>query len=424
MKSVLIALALLLGGLPASAQLTAGAARVEITPDAKAMRVPLGGYAARKDAPATGVDSPIFARALVIASGTHKVGIVSVDLCFLPASIKAEVLKRTQSGGCDLTAENLLLSATHTHTAPDPLAMHSENRFEFKGWTRLNPTLLAFTADKIAQAILSADKQRTPAKFGSRAQKTENLNRNRRGDPTVDRDMTVLRVTTPNGAPIAEICNFAAHPTLYDDVMMEISPDWCGVMTAEVERTFGGVCLFLNGAEGDCTTQGAEGETPKARIQSYGSKVAEVAVRLLKETTTSQQGTVRSWLQEVELPERKPSGLFIAAAAQLGATFTQAKELVHTLMPSKTHLAFIQVGDLLLIGFPCEPTGDIGLTAKAHAKQAGFRLPAVVALSNEWLSYCVTPSQYRAGKYEASMCFYGETFGTTLLKGVEAGVKR
>ena len=126
----------------------------------------------------------------------------------------------------------------------------------------------------------------------------------------------------------------------------------------------------------------------------------------------------------MELPERKPSGLFIASAAQLGATFTQAKELVHTLMPSKTHLAFIQVGDLLLIGFPCEPTGDIGLTAKAHAKQAGFRLPAVVALSNEWLSYCVTPSQYRAGKYEASMCFYGETFGTTLLKGVEAGVKR
>ncbi len=376
---ILCLIALLLCSVfPANAQTTAGAARVEITPDVKAMRVPLGGYAARHDTPSTGVDAPIFARALVIGQGNRKVGIVSIDLCFLPASIKEEVLKRTMAAGCDLTAETLLLSATHTHTAPDPLALHAQNRFEFKGWTRFNPQLLAFTADRIAEAIITANKSCAPAKFGSRSRVTEMLNRNRRGDPTVDREMTVLRVTAANDAPIAEICNFAAHPTLYDDVMMEISPDWCGVMTAQVERDLGGVCLFLNGAEGDSTTQGAEGDTPKARIASYGSKVAQVATSLLKETATSEKGALRAWLQEVELPERKPSGLFIAAAAQLGATFTQAKELVHTLMPSKTRLAFVQIGELLLIGFPCEPTGEIGLSAKALAKQAGFRLPAVL----------------------------------------------
>ena len=144
----------------------------------------------------------------------------------------------------------------------------------------------------------------------------------------------------------------------------------------------------------------------------------------MKATPVSEKGTLRAWLEEVDLPERKPSGLFIAAAAQLGATFTQAKELVRVLMPSKAHLAFLQIGDLLLMGFPCEPTGEIGLAAKAYAKRAGFRLPIVVALSNEWLSYCVSPAQYRAGKYEASMCFYGENFGTVVLKGVESGLKR
>ena len=423
MKPILLLL-LLCATLPAYSQVTAGAARIEITPDVKAMRVPLGGYAARRDASSTGVDAPIFARSLVITQGMRKVGVVSVDLCFLPASIKEEVLKRTRLAGCNLSAETLLLSATHTHTAPDPLAMHAQNHFEIKGWVHLNPQLLAFTADKIAEAVVMADKKRTPAKFGSRSRMVDSLSHNRRGDPLIDREMAVLRVSASNDTPIAEICNFAAHPTLYDDTMLEISPDWCGVMTSQVEQEMGGVCLFLNGAEGDSTTQGAEGDTPKARIQSYGGKVAQVAISLLKATPVSEKGTLRAWLEEVDLPERKPSGLFIAAAAQLGATFTQAKELVRVLMPSKAHLAFLQIGDLLLMGFPCEPTGEIGLAAKAYAKRAGFRLPIVVALSNEWLSYCVSPAQYRAGKYEASMCFYGENFGTVLLKGVESGLKR
>lgn len=424
MKSFLFALLLLVSGLATRAQTTAGAFRMDITPDVKAMRVPLGGYAARRDAPSTGVESPIFARALVMAQGARKVGVVSVDLCFLPSSIKTEVLKRTLSAGCSLTSETLLLCATHTHTAPDPLAMHAQNRFDFKGWTRFNPQLLSFIAEKIAGAIVNADKSAVPAKFGSHSRSFENLNRNRRGDPVRDKEMTVLRVTDMSGAPIAEICNFAAHPTLYDDSMMEISPDWCGVATAQVEKELGGVCLFLNGAEGDASPQGAKGATPKERIASYGGRVAALALLLLGETPTSNKGALKAWLEEVSLPERKASGLFIAAAAQLGATFTQAKELVQALMPAKTRLAFVQIGDLLLMGVPCEPTGEIGLSAKALAKRAGFRSPAVVALANEWLSYCVTSAQFRAGKYEASMCFYGENFGATLLKGVEAGLKR
>src|SRR5437588_12526092 len=79
---------------PSGAELRAGAARVDITPDVKASRIPLGGYAARKGAPSTGVHDPVYAHALVLASGKTKAAIVSTDLCFLPASVKAEVLKR------------------------------------------------------------------------------------------------------------------------------------------------------------------------------------------------------------------------------------------------------------------------------------------------------------------------------------------
>src|SRR5438552_1599364 len=92
--TILLALTLGLVCRPASAELRAGAARVDITPDVKAAKIPLGGYAARKGSPSTGVHDPVYAHALVLSSGDTKVAIVSLDLCFVPASVRAAVVKR------------------------------------------------------------------------------------------------------------------------------------------------------------------------------------------------------------------------------------------------------------------------------------------------------------------------------------------
>ena len=128
------------------------------------------------------------------------------------------------------------------------------------------------------------------------------------------------------------------------------------------------------------------------------------------------------WTQTVTLPPRKPNALFFLAAAQLGASMTQARELVNSLMPTTTQITFVRVGGLLLMGFPCEPSANIGLAAKQLARNAGVKTPAVVALTNDWLAYALTPEQYKAGKYEAVMSFYGEPFGPTLLDGVKTGL--
>lgn len=424
MRTVLITLvALLLHPSLSRADLRAGAAKVEITPDVKVNAIPLGGYAARRDAPATGVNAPIFARAIVLAQGEKRVAVVSLDLCFLPRAIKAEVIKRLRAAQSHLSPESLFLSATHSHTAPDPLAMHTGNHFEeIKHFTRFDAKLLAFTADKIAEAIQKAEANLIPAKAGSLAELVPNLNRNRRGDPTVDREMTVVGFVDMQGKAIANIVNFAAHPTLYDEKMMEISPDWPGVMTATVEKERGGICLFLNGAEGDATTLNATGSTPKERIESYGKKVAESGLALLSKVTPQAEPFLEAWTSELQLPPRKPNGWFLLAAAQLGATIEQARGLVQGIMPPTSTLTFVRLGDLLLMGVPCEPTGDIGIGAKERAKRAGFPRPAIVALTNDWLSYCVTQKQYKAGNYEAAMCFFGEGFGEALLTGIEQGL--
>lgn len=423
---------MMFAALSAKAELRGGAAKVDMTPDVKASAVPLGGYAARKGARATGVHDPVYARALTLSDGKTTAVVVSLDLCFVPASIKTEVVKCLKaSGNTNVDAAHLFLAATHTHTAPDPLAMHTGNTFtHLNGWTPFDQKLLDFTADKIAQAVMQAGKDMVPVRISASVQNAAGANRNRRNDPTVDPAFTTLKVTQiADGKTLVAVVNFAAHPTLYDDKMLDISADWPGVMTSDVESAgekgeAGGakVCLFLNGAEGDASPNGVDDVQPDAKVSTYGHRMGKRAMEQLAVVSIQTDAPFGMWTQSVTLPPRKPNALFFLAAAQMGATMTQAKDLVNTLMPTSTEIDFIRLGDLLLMGFPCEPTGDIGMAAKTLARQSGYKVPAVVALVNDWLAYCLTPAQYKAGKYEAVMSFYGDQFGPTLLAGVKNGL--
>jgi neutral ceramidase len=418
---------LLLGAITrsANAELLAGAARVDITPDVKAAKIPLGGYAARRGAPSTGVHDAVYAHALVLSSGQNRAAVVSLDLCFIPASIKTEVMKRLEAQTTGWAAGSVFLAATHTHSAPDPLAMHAGNNFDLKGWTPFDAKLLSFTADRIAAAIVRADKAQRSASVAIGVVAAPTLNRNRRGEKLTDPDLTVLKVMGTDGKAIAAIVNYAAHPTLYDDKMLEVSADWPGVMAAEVEKALGdgSVCLFLNGAEGDASPNGVDDKKGDERIAAYGRRVAAVVTDLLPNIQPESATALSVWPVEVQLPARKPNGMFLAAAGQLGASFAQARALVDTLMPKTTTLTMVRIGRLLLIGTPCEPTAELGLQMKSMARKAGYANPAVVALTNDWLAYALMPEQYQKGNYEAMMSFYGDQLGPTLLRAVETGLK-
>ena len=48
--------------------------------------------------------------------------------------------------------------------------------------------------------------------------------------------------------------------------------------------------------------------------------------------------------------------------------------------------------------------------------------PVVGGLANEWVSYILSEEAYRTGRYEASVSFYGEKLGPTIVQGALAGV--
>jgi len=407
----------------AAAELMAGAARASITPDPATIPYQLGGYVApqRTGHNATGIHDTCYARALVLSDGPAKCAIVSLDLCFMPASVKTAVMSRIAA--TSIPASGLFMSATHTHSAPDPLALHAGNTGPAGALPTFDPKLMDFIADRIAQAITEANGKLRPARAGSGQATGLGLNRNRRGEKLTDDTMTALKVVDSEGKPLAAIFNYAAHPVYYGPEMMHVSGDWAGTFERQMEAVQpGGVVLFLNGAEGDASPNGADEGTNAEKIDTYSAKICQAARRLYDSTETTGSGGLAAWTQETELGPPKPHPFFLLAAGALHATANQARDLVNHLMPEKCEVSFVRVGSLLLIGVPCEPTASIGLAAKAMAPASLAKTVGIVALTNGWLGYVLTPEQYKAGKYEATMSFYGDQGGEKILAGVKAGL--
>src|SRR3954453_22456383 len=115
MRLQLIAAVLLAAALPASAaELSAGVAKVDITPD---YPVRLSGFGFRR-AESEGVTQRIWAKARALSDeGGEPAVLLTVDNLGVPASLVEEVARRLEKKA-GLKRERLAVTATHTHTAP------------------------------------------------------------------------------------------------------------------------------------------------------------------------------------------------------------------------------------------------------------------------------------------------------------------
>jgi neutral ceramidase len=408
---------------PAQSQLRAGAATVSITPDPTKLPYTLGGYGdlRRFKNHATGIHDACYARALVLEYKGVKCALVSVDLCFLPANVKDAVAARL--GATGIPGSALFLSATHSHSAPDPLLLHSGNIGPAGELPGFDQKLLDYIAGAIAQSIVEANGKLAAASIGSGQKSGIGLNRNRRGEKITDDEMTALKVQGADGKPLALVVNYAAHPVYYGAEMLQVSGDWVGTYERMLETVYpGSVALFINGAEGDASPNGSDVGTNAEKIEIYATKLLQSTRSLTDEIAPPSISAVSIWTQTIDLPRRLPHPLFLLAASQLKATPDQAKAFVDRLMPDKCDLTFLRVGDALLMGVPGEPTAPVGLAAKQLAREHGVKHPAIVALTNGWLGYLVTAEQYKAGRYEPTMSFYGPGIGQLILDGIKAGL--
>lgn len=402
--------------------LTAGVAVSNITPDTKALPVPLGGYGERQNKPATGVHDNLMCKALLLKQGDKKFALVTVDQLGIPRSLRDEVLKRVDGAG--IGSDNLMLLASHSHGATEMNAMNRKNTFDNKAIGIFDERLLTFTADRIAEAIVNADKQYQPVRVGTASTKLEGMNRNRRDCPVIDNELTVTRFDTIEGKPLAVFVNWTAHPTFSNANTMVVTADWPGYLQRELEALLpGSICLYANGAEGDISTAGAQGPSEFARMEDYGRKIAVKALGLLSGMNTVENPAFDYSMTTLSLPERTvPDALKDAAGPEYGLTPENLPALLDALSPPASYLGVLRIGDLLAVSIPGEMTSALGMQIKDALAKEGAKHPIIAGLGNEWISYMLEPAEYHKGGYEPGVSFYGEQLGPTVVsQAIKAG---
>ena len=448
---LLLMTVLAMPALPA-APIKAGAAVTDITPTSFPVNMP-GGFTGNE---AKGAHDPLNARALVLDDGKTKLAWVVIDHLSVPRKVTAEA-KEIASKATGIPVENMLVSATHTHSG---VSAADEFVVEVPGGPKLSDRQVKANVyrqvmlDGIAQAIIKAHAQLKPAAVAAAASPlpTEVFNRrwylksgqmqpnpfgemdkvkmNPNNSPDVldrpagptDPDVSILSVQDARRKPLALFANYSLH-YVGGIPPGQVSADYYGefarLMPSRVGGGEGFVAAMSNGTSGDINNipfgSSRPPRAPYEQVRIVAGETADAAWKAYREIGKHQTDVILGMRQRlVTLKYRRPTPeqvmnakaiLAIKDKAAIERLPRLAKNYAGSTVaaadrPEQTVDVIIQairVGDLAICAIPFETFAETGLELK---KKSPFGRTIVVGLGNGRLGYLPTPAQHELGGYE------------------------
>lgn len=342
---------------------------------------PLGGYTERRDRLASGVGSPLWVRAVTFESAGRRISMVSAELLTIPSSLTEAVRERLGSNW------EVLIAATHTHSAPDSQMFNRRMTFKIPGIATYNADRFWEVVDCVVRAIRRSEPVHPLERIEIvRGRAGRNHPRVEGGVPL--REVTAVRLL--GGDFSCELLHFAAHATLLDEHWNLPNGDWPGAWAGQGKRR-----MVFQGAMGDLS--------PSARSPEEMAGALDFALAT-GEVRAEPQPTLAFVRVLFDPGERVVHPLF---PARYGLPEPIARNLVKQFAQDRGEVVAVGLGSVVWVGVSCELASVPGLRIEAAARQLGFRYPLVVSFANDWLGYVVTPEQYAAGVYEATLSFYG-----------------
>jgi len=280
----------------------AGGAVVDITGPVGAT---LGGYGGRTHG-ASGIHDPLCVRTLVLADGTTSIVLAVCDL----VGVSARLVERARAliaAECGIPPQNVCIAATHTHDGPeDPIRRRESN-------------YVNDTARKIAGSvhIARAAMQPVTLKLGTAEVSTISQNRRDPQGPIETRAKVLLAAPEGAGAPVATLVNYACHATVLERDNYLYTADYPGATTAFLERTLGGVAVFLQGAAGDINPVWMRHDFAEA--ERIGAILGASATRTALELRPLGEGQWVVNLSWSEMTPKQPAPGAVLTGARLAA---------------------------------------------------------------------------------------------------------
>ncbi|MCX6907523.1 MAG: hypothetical protein NTY01_05715 [Verrucomicrobia bacterium] len=411
----------------------AGAAVVDVTPPK--FPVIVNGYTFERTA-SNAIDR-LAARALVLDDGACRVAVVVVDSCVMPRTLldRAKELAKRATG---IPTGRMLISATHTHSAPSVLAALG---------SREDPDYAAWLPGRIAEAVVQAQRNLAPARVGWTVAAAPELTHCRLwimapgsvpltsfgesgkrilmvpsyAGPSnigpagpVDADVTLLSVQSPGGLPIALLANYGMH--FYGAGVEPLSADWCGQFCEQIQTRIAPeqaeprfVAIMSQGTSGDQHWMDFSRPAVKGDHKSYAASVVKVAHAAYQNIRYHDWVPLAMRERELKLTVRKVPEARMAWAKPIAETlgdrvprtreevYAREQILLSKTPPTRTlKLQALRVGELGVTAIPCEVYGITGLRLKAQSTL----VPTMnIELANGEEGYIPPPEQHALGGY-------------------------
>ncbi|UXI14872.1 syntaxin [Sarcoptes scabiei] len=228
-----------------------------------------------------GIHTRLYSRASIVVDGLgNRICYVNVDLCGAPQLAKTLVIERLHLalGSRIYTHENLLISATHTHSGPGGYFQYFLYIITTEGFNKQSFNAIV---DGIVESILKAHKSiksgriyynkgdlldasanRSPASYALNPKEERE-----RYEYNTDKTMYMLKFTDLQNNPLGMINWFAVHCVSMNNSNHLVSSDNKGYAAIKFESNFNGyknvgkgpfVAIFSQANEGDSTSNTRE----------------------------------------------------------------------------------------------------------------------------------------------------------------------
>ncbi len=432
-----------------------GLAAVDFTPQ---MGLPLMGNF-RDDYAARGCYDPLMAKAVVFAdSSGAKAAFLTLDVCMVDRRNVA-LIRNVVGSQCDVPPENVMVHATHTHSAPAPNSRFCFG-FDFEPFRKPAEDFLTLAASAVAKA----NEKLAPARLSVGRASDDRISFNRRlrrkdgstqmnwealadgFDPEeidaawgpVDPEVICL-VVEQDDRPVAAVVNFGLHPAILAGDNWDYSADYPGAAAEAMRRIHGDdfATLFLNGCCGN-TNHIDYREPGQGRgfqqVERVGHILAASASRAMRAAIPVDGDRVAVSSRKVALGRTKideelrarceriledqqdgpakgqvdglPDAYF--AEVRLGMYKKQSQ-------PDEVELTALRLGDVALVGLPGEGFCELGIAIKQDSLAP---CTLVTGLTNDCIGYLPTEGSFAHGGYETTIgsTMYEPGAGESLVK--------
>jgi hypothetical protein len=334
--------------------------------------------------PVTNKAGELTVRALVLEQAGVRVAIVSADFLGFPAALG----NRVRAAVRDIPAANILIGATHTHSAPDCYGFP-----DGKGGTSSDPKYLDLVCQRMAAAINEAAANLQPARLKiATGEARGTIAYNYYAEKLHDPRCSVIQTLDASGKPIATLVNYAVHPEVLGNDAGVCSPDLVGPLYDQIAAQGGGTGIFMNGAQGGMITadnrrpNGGEARTWE-ECRRIGALLANEALRIVKDAPEQLSPRLVCSARALSLPLESP--LMRALLKELPGADTLADGKL------TTQLNLINLGNAQILTIPGEALPNIGFYLKRKMRGEHNLL---FGLTNDAFGYILTREDFDSFK--------------------------